>query len=379
MKTHTVPSTHRLAPPADARSIAPLWHAFARERAAADPSTILKPNFDFTQYVTRQLEKPNTRCWVLESIPTDIDLSASKPSTEKLERNLPSFAPPASPASSASEAPDAPETPQTPIVGFFFTYTYDETPPPNCPEDLRQEHEWENPFLPRRVGGVLGLYVHPEHRHAAAIQSLIETGIEYAQQQKLTDIDLLISAEQTGIHRLLERFGFTQAAVQYTKHYDIPTDTPLPSLHSTHPEFPEVQPPEPAALALHDPTTGELIRNPQGEPAFRLPLRDENGELLRTSSGLPVYPDLVRDPQTQQWVFDGDGELVVCPLLRDKDGIVEYRGIPQFHPPAYQRGQLRLQQDDRGNYVFRDVERNPDGSIVYTPDGRPVFQSPFAR
>ncbi|HAG80896.1 MAG TPA: hypothetical protein DCL61_06920 [Cyanobacteria bacterium UBA12227] len=61
------------------------------------------------------------------------------------------------------------------------------------------------------------------------------------------------------------------------------------------------------------------------------------------------------------WVFDVNGKLIICPLLRDKNNsIVEYLGIPQFHPPAYDyvQGIVRLKQDTSGNYVFCDVERD---------------------
>ncbi|MGA9379966.1 MAG: hypothetical protein WBV73_14485, partial [Phormidium sp.] len=95
--------THRLATPEDAKAIAPLMSAFAEERESADPSMILKPKYDFEQYVAYQLTKPLSFCWVLE---------------------------------------DSNQT----IVGFFFAYTYDEKPPATLPEELRQHQERENPF-----------------------------------------------------------------------------------------------------------------------------------------------------------------------------------------------------------------------------------------
>lgn len=57
-KPQTTPYTHRQATAADAAEIAPLWAGFAQERTAVDPSMLLKANFDFLQYVQRQLEKP---------------------------------------------------------------------------------------------------------------------------------------------------------------------------------------------------------------------------------------------------------------------------------------------------------------------------------
>ncbi|HAZ44421.1 MAG TPA: hypothetical protein DCZ55_08010 [Cyanobacteria bacterium UBA11371] len=345
-----VPYTHRLATPEDAKSIAPLMSAFAQERESVDPSMLLKPNYDFEQYVAYQLSKPLSYCWVLEYNDGETELKT--------------------------------------IVGFFFTYTYDETPPASLPEELRQYQQLENPFQPRRVGSVLGLYVQPKHRKPDAIAQragwhiaqLIEAGIQTAENLKVTDIDVLVSAEQTGIHALLERLGFHKAAVQYTRHYQIPTDGELPSLHPPHPELAEITPPAPSAIPLRDPNTNELIRKPNGEPVFLMPLRDEEGELILTSDNLPIYPTPLRDPEKNDWVFDAAGELVTCPILQDRTGeIVEYRGIPQFCPPAYEAaaGGIRLQRDAQGNYVFCAVERDNSGKIVRSPDGLPIFKQPL--
>ncbi|MCL1466082.1 GNAT family N-acetyltransferase [Argonema galeatum] len=336
-KSPTMPYTHRLATPEDAKAIAPLMSAFSQERESADPSMILKPKYDFEQYVAYQLTKPLSFCWVLE------DNNKS-------------------------------------IVGFFFAYTYDENPPATLPEELRQHQERENPFQPRRVGSVLGLYVQPKHRHPEAIKQLIEAGIQKAESLQVTDIDVLISAEQTGIQSLLERLGFQKAAVQYTRHYDIAKDAELPSLHPPHPELPEVTPPAPSAIPLRDPHTNELVRKPNGEPIFLMPLRDEKGELILTADNLPIYPTPLRDPKENNWVFDASGELVVCPVLRDEsDRIMEHQGIVQFHPPAYElvEGGLRLKRDAEGNCVFCQVERGKDGKIVRSPDGMPVFKQPL--
>ncbi len=335
--SQTMPYTHRLATIEDAKAIAPLMSAFAEERESADPSMILKPKYDFEQYVAYQLTKPLSFCWVLE------------------------------------------DTNKT-IVGFFFAYTYDEKPPATLPEELRQHQERENPFQPRRVGSVLGLYVQPEHRHPEAIKQLIEAGIQQAESLKVTDIDVLISAEQTGIQSLLERLGFQKAAVQYTRHYDMAIDTELPSLHPPHPEVLEVIPPAPSAIPLRDPNTNELVCKSSGEPVFLMPMRNTQGELILSSENLPIYPTPVRDHQNNGWVFDAAGELVVCPVLRDENNqIVEYQGIPQFHPPAYVflEGGLHLKQDADGGYIFCEVERDRHGKIVRTPDGLPVFKQPI--
>ncbi|OCQ90306.1 hypothetical protein BCD67_21400 [Oscillatoriales cyanobacterium USR001] len=335
----TKPYNHRQATLEDAKAIAPLMAAFAEERESADPSMTIKPNYNFEEYVAHQLDKPNSFCLVLEY--TD---------------------------------PNSTETKT--IVGIFFAYTYDEAPPANLPEYLQQEQEQNNPFIPRRVGSVLGLYVQPNHRQPQNIKQLIEGGIEHAETLKVTDIDVLVSAEQTGIHTLLERLGFVKAAVQYTRHYDIPADAQLPSLHPPHPELSEIQLPEPSAIPLRDPGTNQLIRNAAGEPAFLMPLRDENGKLILTHSKMPIYPTPLRDPLKNEWVFDVKGKLVVCPPVWDENNqILEHQGIPQFHPPAYQlaNGEIHLQQDAEGNYIFCDVERDRTGKILRTPDGMPIF------
>jgi hypothetical protein len=174
--------------------------------------------------------------------------------------------------------------------------------------------------------------------------------------------------------------GFHKAAVQYTRHYEIPTDAQLPSLHPPHPELSEITPPAPSAIPLRNLETNELIRKPNGEPVFLMPLRDDKGELIRTSDGLPIYPTPLRDPEKNDWVFDATGELVTCPILQEETGeIVEYQGIPQFYTPAYEAaaGGIRLQRDAQGNYVFCAVEKDSRGKIVRSPDGLPIFKQPL--
>ena len=138
----------------------------------------VKPDFDFEKYIARQLVQPLSRGWVLES----------NDENQKI------------------------------IVGCLFIYCYDEAPPPNLSADILEQDALENPFQPRRVGSVLGMYVQPEHRKPAAIKLLAEAGIEKAEEMKVSDIDVLVGADQTGIHALLERAGFVKAAVQYAKY-----------------------------------------------------------------------------------------------------------------------------------------------------------------
>ena len=295
----------RLATPDDAIKIAPLWQAFVEARSQADPSMRFKAKFDYERYVAAQLNKPFSFGFLLE----------------------------------CAEA----------IVGFLFIYIYDETPPPQ----ISELELLENPFVPRRVGAVLGMYVEESHRKPSTITLLTEAAIAKAEELKVTDIDLLISIDQTGIHALLERFGFTKAAIQYTKHYDI-TETNLPDLRPSY-ENSGATISNPGAIPLKDPQTQALVRNAQGEGVYLYPLTDESGEWLKNSRGLPIYPIPVRDPQSQEWVFDESGELVVCPVAYDEQGkIQELEGIPQFRLPTYDyvEGKLMLKQDDRGNYLF---------------------------
>ncbi|NEP79960.1 MAG: hypothetical protein F6K39_18400 [Okeania sp. SIO3B3] len=329
--------THRLATPEDSQAIAPLWAAFATERATIDPSMKLKPNFDYEKYVSHQLNKPLSYCYLLETQTNN----------------------------------------QTQIVGCIFIYFYDEAPPPNLPAELLEEHELENPFLSRRIGSVLGMYVQPEHRQPENIQLLANVALEKAQEMEVSDIDLLIAADQKGMQALLKRSGFTPTAVQFSKHYETSPNSNSPSLHPPHPELDVPEPPLPGAIPLRNPKTNELVYNNQDKPVFIYPVTNSNGQLIKTSKNLPIYPTPLRDPQTQDWIFDANGELVVNPILKDDKGqIFEYKGMAQFHPPSYkmQAGKLVLEKDDSGNYLFRDVERDGQGNIVLSPEGLPIFQ-----
>jgi hypothetical protein len=330
---------HRLATLTDVSAITPLLSAFFQERVTADPSLTIKSDYDFSQYLTHQLKKSNSFCLVLED----------------------------QQGSYSSE-----------IVGFFLFFAYDESPPNQLADNLRQQCEKESPFVPRRVGSTIGMYLHPEHRQPQAIQQLVLAGIDCVEQLKVNDIDVLISSEQTGIQALLERLGFVKAAVQYTRHYNIPTSQNLPNLHPPHPDLLDLELPTPTAIPLRDPETNELVKNLHGETVFLLPLRDEAGELILSSSHSPIYPIPLRNPATNQWVFNTKGELVVSPVLLDEQGqVFEYQGIPQFHPPVYQfvDNSIFLQQDEQGNYLFSDVERDTNGNIIKSLEKLPVFKS----
>lgn len=325
--------TIRPATPQDADAIAPLWQAFAQDRTQKDPSLAIKPDFDFVAYIHHQLSKPLTFGWALEQ--------------------------------------------EGAIVGCLLVYFYDEAPPSSLPEEMRVEYELNTPFQSRRVGSVLGLYVQPEHRYPDAIQQLTDAAFQKASELHVSDIDILVGADQTGVQALLKRSGFSHTAVQYTKHYPLATNAELPSLHPPRPELPEFEPPQPSALPLRDPKTNELIENPAGEPVFLMPLRNEAGELVKNSRDLPIYPTPLRDPQTQAFVFDGQGQLVTCPVLRDESGqILEHKGMVCFQPPEHDfvNGKLQLRRNGIGSFVFREAERDNEGKVMCSPSGQPVFK-----
>ncbi|MFK0735557.1 MAG: GNAT family N-acetyltransferase [Gloeotrichia echinulata GP01] len=316
----------RLATPKDKTAIAPLWYAFAQERSQADAAITLKPNFDFERYIEYQLTKRHTYCFVLEF--------------------------------------------GQQIVGFICIYIYDEA----LPSDLIMDIEiLDNPFHPRRVGAVLGLYVQEAHRNPETIKLLIDVAIAKTEELKVSDIDVLISIEQTGIQALLTRYGFTKSAIQFTKHFAIP-DTNLPSLHAhlhQEVEFPA------GAIPLQEPKNHTVVKNSRGETVYLYPVKNPDGVIYKNSQGLPIYPTPIRDPQTQEWVFDSNGDLVVCPAIFDVDGeVVEYQGIPQFCLPSYELidGKLQLKRDVHGNYVFAEIAKEASGKIVRSPDGKPVFK-----
>lgn len=298
--------SQRLATSNDASEIAPLWMAFLQERSQYDLSMILIPDFDYVSYVKQKLESRSIYTFVLE-----------------LAENRH-------------------------IVGFLCVYFHDEIP------SLNYEGMTDTPFKPRRIGGAIGMYVQPEHRQPEAITLLVESAIALSEELKITDFDLLISMEQTGVHKLLERFGFKKAAIQYTKHSDI-EESELPKLEYPISEEISVKMPPPSMIPLRDPKTQQPVINPQGKQVFLHPLKNKLGESLKSSNGLPVYATPLRDPQTQEWVFNELGELVTCPVVLDELGKVkEKQGIPLFKQPTYEffDGKLRLKKDDNGNYLF---------------------------
>jgi GNAT superfamily N-acetyltransferase len=333
--------TCRLATPEDTAKIAPLMAAFSQERADIDPTRTLKPDFNFQNYISDRIAKPLHYFWLLEHT----------------EPKLPNY---------------------SAIVGYLFVYAQDEAPPPNLPEELATRYLENRIHEPRRVGTALAFYVRPKHRQPKAIKQLIEAGIQQAKDLKVSDLDVQVGSDRKGLQALLERCGFTRTAVHYTCHFNLAPDEELPSLHPPHPQQDPVSIPEFDALPLRDPHTQELVTNAEGKPVFLKPLRNQAGDLLTTSQGLPVYPTPVQDPQTQAWVFDRSGELVTCPLLLgDRGQIVEYQGIPQYRPPVYDisQGQVTLKQDREGRYLFCEPERDCQGEIICDDRGKPVYKT----
>ncbi|TAE61214.1 MAG: hypothetical protein EAZ87_02835 [Nostocales cyanobacterium] len=331
---------HRLATLEDHKTLAPLMSEFFADRAKVDPSIVIKDNFNFENYAAYQLLQPLNFTWILEH-----------------ENGQ-----------------------QKTAVGFMSIYFYDEAPPPNEPASLMDRHNFGHPLKPRRVGSVLGIYIQEEHRLADNVKLLVNSAFKKAAEMKVTDIDVLISEDQTGMQALVTRLGFKKVATQYIQRFTIPENTELPSLYPPHPELelPEL-PPVPSALPLKDIKTQELVRNSQGEVVFHYPLLNEKGEPILSSEGLPIYPTPLLDLDTNQYIFDHD-KLVVYPVLYDEKGnIFEYQGLVQFHPPVYEiiGGKPQPKKDQNGKYVFAEVEKNPDGSIVRTPEGYPVFKSQF--
>ena len=301
--------TQRIATIDDVGAIAPLWRAFAEARSQVDPSMQLVSGFDYERYVAYQLAKPLFFCFVLEY----------------------------------EQQP----------VGFLSIYIYDEAPPPDLPSDITF---LDSPFKPRRVGAVFGLYVQEIHsKKGVGIKILIDAAMQKAESFKITDIDILVSNDQLGIHEYLEkRLGFKRSAVQLTKHYEI-IDTDLPNLHIRNNKVDRVNVPVGEAIPLKDLSTGEIVKNAQGEIVYLEPLKDDDGKAFKSSRGLPIYPTPMRDPQTQGWLFDDSGHLVFTPFARNEQGeVIEVDGIPKSMLPMYDYtdGQLILKRDAEGNYCF---------------------------
>lgn len=334
-----MPYTQRLATKQDLIILTKLWKTFAEQRTRINPSLVLKPNYDFERYITNHLEKPLSFFYVLEYC--DSENSSGKN-----------------------------------VVGFLSIYFFDESPAPDLPKHMAEYQDAANPFLPRRVGTSLGLYVEENHRQTKAIKLLVGTGLKKAEELKVTDINLLIGSDQTGVQALLEKLGFSHTGIQLTKRYDI-DKSDLPSLHPRHQKLDKLEKPTPDSIPLKDPKTNNYVRNSKGDIVFLKPLTDERGEFYQDSHGLFIYGLPVLHPETKDWVFDNEDNIVICPILTNEKGeIVEYQGKPQFHPPMYQRieGKLTFKPDQKGNYVFADVERDKKGNMIKTPLGKPIFK-----
>jgi hypothetical protein len=109
------------------------------------------------------------------------------------------------------------------------------------------------------------------------------------------------------------------------------------------------------------------------------PITNKKGEVLYSSRNRPIYSQPLLDPQTKQYIFDESGELITHPLLREKTGeVVEYQGIPKFHPPEYKFDSasktLSLKRDRQGNYIFREAELDEHGKVKRSADGKPLFK-----
>lgn len=303
-------------------------------------------DFPYETYIEQQLAKDLVFCWLLENV-------------SELSNNEGNFGD------------------RTFEIGFLLGRYHDESPPPNLSQNLLDRHRINHPYQYRRVASVLALYVEPKHRNPEAIGLLVDAALQHAESMKVTDIDLMVGAQLSGLQSLLERLGFTRTAVQYTRHYNLPDGIELPNLHPSIPELEDFEPPAPRAIPLRDPKTGELIKSPQGNPVFLQPLENLPGG---KASQTPVYATPVRDPQTQSFVFDPQDQLVVCPILRNKEGeVFTHKGLPQFQPPAYEciSGKLQLKQDGNGNYLFCDAERNDLGEILCNQQGEPLFENPL--
>jgi len=114
------------------------------------------------------------------------------------------------------------------------------------------------------------------------------------------DAIAIASIDQQGIQVLLERLGFVKAAIQYTKHFNI-SETNLPNLHQAHLRLREKEVIPTGTIVLRDIKTQEIVKNSQGKPIFLEPVRDAAGKALTSSTGLPIYPLPLRDPNTHNF------------------------------------------------------------------------------
>ncbi|ELS32771.1 MULTISPECIES: N-acetyltransferase [Pseudanabaena] len=303
--------SHRIATNKDINEIAPMLKTVYQEWAELDRAVTLKPDLDIETHIASLLAKPHTYCILLEDSETDRQ-----------------------------------------IIGCLITQYYDESCPSILTEYEVQQHENTRVFIPRRVCTVLGLYIDPAYRdRPAAIQHLIDAGLEQTDRIGVNAIDLGVLANLTAFHKLLERNGFRQATVQYTMPREIEGDRELVSLHE-----PTFSNSDGIPIPLFDPKTNQQIKNPAGEIVFLYPLQDETGNILHSSQGRAIYPMPVNDPETQEWLFQPDGKLALCPVVRDRHGqVVEQNGIPQFYLPDYQliNGKPQLKTNSDGSYVFK--------------------------
>lgn len=101
-----------------------------------------------------------------------------------------------------------------------------------------------------------------------------------------SDIDLLIAADQQGIQSMLQHAGFTKAAVQYTRHYDMGMDTELPSFHLVENQD-IVQFYRPSYQIVDGKPV--LMREASGNYVFCDVELDKQGKIVRTPDGFPVF------------------------------------------------------------------------------------------
>ncbi len=182
----------RMADLTDAGPLVPLWKDFCRERAAVDPSMILKQGFDYEAFSRYVLGQPLSYCLLLEA--------------------------------------SSPGGPAPVLAGFLSFFYFDESPPGQSP-DAALRGTYDNPFEPRRCCNIFGIYAKPEFRKQGGVSLMLNTWIAHTEQMQASDIDVLISSDQVGLQKYFRHVGFAEAAVQFTRHRNLPRGVPLPSLH----------------------------------------------------------------------------------------------------------------------------------------------------
>lgn len=187
----------RMAEMDDAVPLVPLWKEFCRERAAVDPSMILKQRFDYEAFSRYVLGQPLSFCLLLDAVPTS--------------------------------SPD----PTDPILAGFLSFFYfDESPPGQSPDAARRG-TYDNPFEPRRCCNIFGIYVKPPFRQQGGASLMLNQWVAHTEEMKVSDIDVLISSDQVGLQKYFRTSGFAEAAVQFTRHRNVPRGVPLPNLHAS--------------------------------------------------------------------------------------------------------------------------------------------------